>query len=580
MQHPRSRRSDLGKAGAFAKGHLGRIASAVITTCLLWQPVSAIAEQKAAETPAIEPQATYYDGYTYYDDYGYSYYDDYGYYDGYSYSYNPYNYNYSYSYTTTRSNSSERDVSRATIKLSTTTYTYTGTEIKPTIEVYFPNYYYNNGTTYYDFTDWTRYNDYYWWYDNGSWYIDIDDDGYHNDSYVIYYDDYNGGYYYQLDGVRYTVSIPNYTRNNSYNYNSSYSDLYLHEGTDYYVTYSNNVNPGTATITIHGKSPYYGSKSIDFTISGSSMDSMAIRLSGANRYDTMSAIVNEGFNSKSSVAVVACGNNFPDALAASSLAGGHGAPVILTDTNALTPQAANQLSRLSVTTVYLMGGTAALSPAVESAITNMGITVHRVAGADRIATSLQAYTETRNVNPNNISNTVIIATGYNFADSLSIGPWAYAFRTPIILAQSDGTLSQEAVNTIKGDPTKSNIILVGGTAVVSDAVKDQLGDIYHYTRLSGTNRYETSRAIADWEINNGFNWQRPILATGNNFPDALAGAALGGSTRSVMLLVSSASDATVSTMTANKQSISKFYVVGGEQAISNSLVNAIASAVK
>jgi putative cell wall-binding protein len=285
--------------------------------------------------------------------------------------------------------------------------------------------------------------------------------------------------------------------------------------------------------------------------------------------------VSLGFSPQKEIAVVACGNNFPDALAASSLAGVYNAPVILTDSSTLSPQASSQLSRLGVKTVHIMGGAGAISPAVESAIANMGITINRISGTDRLSTSVATLRAANAAG--NASNTVIIATGYNYADSLSIGPWAYYSRSPIILTQPDGTLSYEAVNAIKSDPTKSNIIIVGGTAVVSDYVKDQLGDIYNYTRLSGINRYETSRRIAEWEVTHGLSWNVPLMATGNNYPDALAGAAVAGNTHSPLLLVANATDTTVDALRANRTAISNYYILGGESAVSSSLANTIAS---
>lgn len=45
-----------------------------------------------------------------------------------------------------------------------------------------------------------------------------------------------------------------------------YGSITLKNGTDYTITYSNNVNPGTATVTITGKGYYTGTRKINFTI--------------------------------------------------------------------------------------------------------------------------------------------------------------------------------------------------------------------------------------------------------------------------------------------------------------------------
>ena len=63
------------------------------------------------------------------------------------------------------------------------------------------------------------------------------------------------------------------------------------------------------------------------------------RLSGATRYDTMERIVGAGGWRSGGTVIVASGGNYPDALAASGLAGVLDAPIVLTDGNTLSVQA-------------------------------------------------------------------------------------------------------------------------------------------------------------------------------------------------------------------------------------------------
>ena len=62
------------------------------------------------------------------------------------------------------------------------------------------------------------------------------------------------------------------------------------------------------------------------------------RIAGNTRYETMSQIVEQAFPTSSEYAVLAAGSNFPDALAASSLAGAYNAPIILTDSYSLSSE--------------------------------------------------------------------------------------------------------------------------------------------------------------------------------------------------------------------------------------------------
>ena len=299
------------------------------------------------------------------------------------------------------------------------------------------------------------------------------------------------------------------------------------------------------------------------------------RLAGVERYQTMATIVREGFATESH-AVVATGANFPDALAASALAGATGSPVILTAKSVLSEQARSELKRLGVTSVDILGGTSAVGEEVEEAISALGIQVTRIAGADRVGTSVEVLTAVREAG--HPSDSVIVATGYGFADSLSIGPWAYATGTPIILASEDGTLTDDAAEAITSDPHIRNVVIVGGDAVVSDEVIDQLGDAYAYTRLGGANRYETSAGIAQFETTHGMSFATTAVATGQNFPDALAGSALLGSRKGVILLVSDGADATVALISAHRPEIGSGYILGGESAVSAPFAQLLGSA--
>ena len=65
-------------------------------------------------------------------------------------------------------------------------------------------------------------------------------------------------------------------------------------------------------------------------------DGTATRLGGTDRYETMERVSEAGF-ATSEWAVIATGENFPDALCAASLAGARQRPVILTASGSLSP---------------------------------------------------------------------------------------------------------------------------------------------------------------------------------------------------------------------------------------------------
>ena len=293
-------------------------------------------------------------------------------------------------------------------------------------------------------------------------------------------------------------------------------------------------------------------------------DTPVTRLGGKDRYETMEQICKTGFE-HSGWACVATGENFPDALAASSLAGMRDAPILLTRTSELTGQTRAELVRLQVHDVLLLGGPNAVSRDVEYAIQALGIGVHRIEGKDRFETSLEIMRATRKAGSE--SDTVILTTGDNFADSLSVGPYAYDAGAPIVLTRNR-KLTNAAVDAIHHDAKIRNVLIVGGTAVVSDDVERQLGDGYTYRRVSGPDRYRTSAAIANWECGQALSWKAPSIATGMKFPDALAGAAVCGARRSPILLVSDDSNVGLGVLATHADEVEALYVLGGPKAVS------------
>ncbi len=300
------------------------------------------------------------------------------------------------------------------------------------------------------------------------------------------------------------------------------------------------------------------------------------RLAGTNRYETMSAIVQAGFDTSEWV-VVATGTNYPDALVAASLAGLRECPIILTKgTSTLLDASARQtITQLQAKYAYVVGGTGTVSEWIEAQLKVMGLSVTRVAGTNRQDTSVAALAELAEASP----DTVVIATGWSFADALSIGPWCYTQKAPILLAK-DGVLNESQVEAVAATPSIKHVVIVGGPASVSDAVREQLGDTYTYERLAGTNRYRTSATIAEWELEHyDMNLEHVAVATGEDYPDALAGAALCGKKGSSLLLVSprNVTPATAVLM-RHKRAVHVGYVLGGTDAIPESLVNQLRAA--
>jgi putative cell wall-binding protein len=306
------------------------------------------------------------------------------------------------------------------------------------------------------------------------------------------------------------------------------------------------------------------------------------RLSGDDRYDTMKDIVigSGAFTREDTdTVIIATGTNFPDALAATGLGGILEAPVVLTAPNSLSPQAKDVIVELKPSTIYIVGGTSVVSPSVESELATLvsdPSKVIRASGPSRTATTLDIYTK----GGGTWGTTAIIACGTSFADALSISPYAYAERAPVFLADSKTGLDAATTIALKAILRLGridHIIIVGGTAVVPDAVKVQLGyqatDTSTFTRLGGIDRYATSVTIAAWidSASPSLGFNKVAVATGANFPDALAGGAFCGKVGTVLLLADDtpAGRTDIATViSAHSTEIGFGHVLGGDSVIS------------
>jgi serine protease Do len=109
------------------------------------------------------------------------------------------------------------------------------------------------------------------------------------------------------------------------------------------------------------------------------------RLAGQTRYDTASAIAKQGWT-QSDYAILAFGENYPDALASAPLAKKYNSPVLLTNTSHLPDVTKQTLLDLKVKNVFIVGGTAVISTTVESELQSVGISSTRIAGIDKYET--------------------------------------------------------------------------------------------------------------------------------------------------------------------------------------------------
>lgn len=306
-----------------------------------------------------------------------------------------------------------------------------------------------------------------------------------------------------------------------------------------------------------------------------------IRLAGDTRYDTMSRIIQAEVPGTSEYVVVASGDNFPDALAAAPLAGALKAPIVLTSGNVLSPQAEQQITRLKASKAVIIGGVNTISRATVSRIHGLvGSVPIRISGETQYETSLQIYLQGKaRLGVQWSSAESIIATGENFADALSVSAYAYAEKAPIFLANPKNGFSSETLRAISGNFRHQ--LVVGGENAVPELVITQL--MYGTSggvglRVYGENRYDTSRALADYMYAHNAAVNNSVFATGENFPDALAGGPLAGRSNAMVLLANTPDSPSVQWAHEHSSGVNRVYLLGGASAVNRATADAVANA--
>jgi rare lipoprotein A len=205
------------------------------------------------------------------------------------------------------------------------------------------------------------------------------------------------------------------------------------------------------------------------------------RVAGESRYDTAREIALVAGPAATGEVVVALGDHpqpdraWPDAVASGALAASHDRlPILLTAHDTL-PQATEQaLADLGASRVLLIGGTAAIDPAVERRIGELGYDVQRVAGSSRYETSVLLAEEALR-RSGGTAQTPVFATGDDFPDALAAGALASALDGPLVLVPSQNlAASVEAFLRAHSDRWNGGV-MVGGRAAASDLVLEQLG---------------------------------------------------------------------------------------------------------
>ena len=295
------------------------------------------------------------------------------------------------------------------------------------------------------------------------------------------------------------------------------------------------------------------------------------RLAGADRYGTAVAISQSAFQSPGGQfkVTVASGANFPDALAAGAVAVAQVGPLLLVPQNGvLPPNVSRELTRLNPFTVNIAGGAAAVSTSVQNQLTVFGTgTVLRWAGPDRYGTAAQLAQLT-----GALGRTVFIATGASFPDALGGSAAAGRLRGALMLIAGKAVPQATASALTSGKP--ATVVILGGEAVVGSAVFSTVSSLAPgatVQRWAGADRYETAAAISLNTYPQGAT--TVYLASGENYPDALAAAPVAALVGAPLLLAEKDCVPASTLVELAHLGATNIVVLGGTSAVSEAAAN-------
>ncbi len=242
------------------------------------------------------------------------------------------------------------------------------------------------------------------------------------------------------------------------------------------------------------------------------------RIAGSDRFATATAISQSAFPGGAATAFVVTGDAFPDALAVGPVAAMAGAPVVLVQRNSVPAVTRTELERLDPDRIVVVGGTGAVGEGTVAALATIA-PVERVGGdaGDRVGTAVAVATDWA---PG--ASTVYVANGFAFPDALAGGVAAARDGAPLLLVEQNALPAATAAYLQGARPTR--IVVLGGTTAVDDSVVAALAGVSGATveRIAGTNRYGTAAAVAARSFPTGSPLPVALVATGENYPDALS----------------------------------------------------------
>lgn len=300
-------------------------------------------------------------------------------------------------------------------------------------------------------------------------------------------------------------------------------------------------------------------------------DNMEVsRVSGYNRYNTSVELSKKYFKS-SKRAIIASGEGYADALVGGTMASQVGIPIFLVQKNSVSKEVLDELKKLSVEELFILGGNNTISKDVELLLRKNISKVERIAGRDRESTAdeiamkrynllLEKYkVDTEKGDCLTIGDFYVGVDGTSFADALVAAPFVGQI-------EDNKMLYYMHLNMDRNTAQLANMMVFGGY----NSIPKSEFEMYRY---AGENRYQTAVEVA--KAYKDFlkkDIDTIVLANGENYPDALASSPIASKSNAAILLTASNKlDKDTKKFIKKNKNIKEIIIVGGEKSVSKNV---------
>lgn len=294
--------------------------------------------------------------------------------------------------------------------------------------------------------------------------------------------------------------------------------------------------------------------------------------------DISSKIIQEEWGNSVDTVIILNGKAVIDGILATPLSNIYNAPVLLTDKQNLKLETKQQLSKLKMKNIIIIGGENIVSTNVVKEIESIldKVNIERIGGNDRYETSLLIA---KKIDSQFNVEKVYVGYGNSEADLISIASKSGEEKSPIILTEKE-----YVPNDIYEWLTKeklSNAYFIGGEAVISNKVISSINNITSNdvmgNRVWGNNRFETNGKVLEKFYSNK-QVNSILVSNVSDYEISLISIPLGIKLKSPLVLVEDNGLNNIQMNVLSKKRTNKIYRLGNK--VNDKIINEIKECVK